>query len=176
MKTIRIIGLFVFIIILLRCDTTGNKLAINVDSQANPWTYLQIKNNSDNFQFVVVADRTGEYRPGVFADAVKRINLMQPEPDFVMRVGDLIEEYTEDQRELLKQWDEFDAIVVQLKMPFFYVAGNHDITNNIMLEIWKQRLGRPYYHFVYRDVLFLCLDSEDPTQEYWSAPQNLVYI
>ncbi len=163
MRTIRIIALFAFIaivIILLSRDTTSNKLIIDVDSQANPWTHLQIKNNSENFQFVVVADRTGEHRPGVFADAVKKINLMQP--DFVMCVGDLIQGYTEDQKELLKQWDEFDAMVDQLKMPFFYLPGNHDITNNVMLEIWNQRLGRPYYHFVYRDVLFLCLDSEDP--------------
>jgi hypothetical protein len=48
-----------------------------------------------------------------------------------------------------------------LKAPFFYVPGNHDITNKVQEELWHSRFGRPYYYFVYRDVLFLCLNSED---------------
>jgi hypothetical protein len=47
-------------------------------------------------------------------------------------------------------------------MPFFYVAGNHDIANRVQEKVWKERFGRSYYHFVYRQVLFLLLDSEDP--------------
>jgi serine/threonine-protein phosphatase CPPED1 len=31
-----------------------------------------------------------------------------------------------------------------------------------MDEIWKEKFGRRYYEFVYRDVLFLVLNSEDP--------------
>ncbi|MDH3649614.1 MAG: metallophosphoesterase, partial [Saprospiraceae bacterium] len=46
-------------------------------------------------------------------------------------------------------------------MPFFYVAGNHDMTNEVMAKVWNQRFGRTYYHFVYKNVLFLCLNSED---------------
>ncbi len=33
----------------------------------------------DNFQFVIVGDRTGRPRPGVFSNAMHQINLMQPE-------------------------------------------------------------------------------------------------
>jgi 3',5'-cyclic AMP phosphodiesterase CpdA len=46
-------------------------------------------------------------------------------------------------------------------MPFFYVPGNHDISNELGLKIWKERFGSPFNHFVYKDVLFLCLNSED---------------
>jgi hypothetical protein len=28
--------------------------------------------------------------------------------------------------------------------------------------VWRERYGRRYYHFVYRDVLFLVLNSDDP--------------
>lgn len=124
-----------------------------------PYTHLDFNNSDERFQFAIVTDRTGGHRPGVFMDGVNKLNLMQPE--FVMSVGDLIEGYTEDLVELERQWDEFDAFVNQLEMPFFYVPGNHDITNQVMEDLWKKRLGQTYYHFVYNDVLFLALNSED---------------
>jgi hypothetical protein len=97
-------------------------------------------------------------RAGVFADAVRKINLLEPE--FVICVGDLIEGYTEDANELELQWSEFEEIVSRLETPFFHVAGNHDVSNALMLEGWRERFGPSYYHFVYKDVLFLCLDTE----------------
>lgn len=83
------------------------------------------------------------------------------QPEFVMSVGDLIEGYTFDTTELRKQWVEFESFVDALQMPFFYVPGNHDITNAVMEEVWLNRFGATYYHFIYKDVLFLCLNSED---------------
>ena len=127
-----------------------------------PWTSLELNNDPDNFQFAIVTDRTGGHREGVFMDAVNKLNLLQPE--FVMSVGDLIEGYTTDMDDLNRQWDEFDGFVKQLEMPFFYLPGNHDITNQVMEDLWKKRLGSTYFHFVYRDVLFLALNSEDQKQ------------
>jgi len=34
-----------------------------------------------------------------------------------------------------------------------------------MGEAWKEKFGRNYYEFVYKDVLFVCLDTEDPPGE-----------
>ncbi|MCC6680344.1 MAG: metallophosphoesterase [Phycisphaeraceae bacterium] len=124
-----------------------------------PWTSLQANNDPDHFQFVVVTDRTGGHRPGVFSQGVEKTNLMQPQ--FVVSVGDLIEGYTEDLSKITGQWDEFQGIVAQLQMPFFYVPGNHDLTNPVMAAEWTRRFGPAYYHFVYRNVLFLCLNTED---------------
>jgi len=62
---------------------------------------------------------------------------------------------------LAKEWDSFDKRTAKLNMPFFYLGGNHDLTNPRMREFWQQRFGPRYYHFVYEDVLFLMLDSED---------------
>ena len=145
---------------LIGCQGSLDELTIDVSSRANPWTHLRLNNDPDNFQFAIVGDRTGDIREGIFKDAVWKVNDLQPE--FVMCVGDLIEGYTEEEDELNQQWDQFNNIVGKFEMPFFYVVGNHDITNEIMLPIWKQRLGRQYYHFIYRNVLFLCLNSEDP--------------
>jgi 3',5'-cyclic AMP phosphodiesterase CpdA len=46
-------------------------------------------------------------------------------------------------------------------MPFFHLGGNHDLTNPVMRKFWENRFGRRFYHFVYQNVLFLMLDSED---------------
>ena len=129
----------------------------DIKSNNKPWTSLEA--NNDNFQFVVVTDRTGGHRPGIFPKGVSKINLLQPE--FVLSVGDLIEGYTEDIDQLNHEWAEFEGFIDQFEMPFFYVAGNHDYTNQVMADMWKEKFGAEYYHFLYRDVLFLCLNSED---------------
>lgn len=130
-----------------------------VTGERRPWTHLDFNNDPAAFQFAVVSDNTGGSRAGVFASAVDKLNLLQPE--FVISVGDLIEGYTEDREQLEKEWAEFEAMVGQLAMPFFYVAGNHDVTNAVMTQLWKEKFGRHYYAFVYRDVLFLILDTQD---------------
>jgi hypothetical protein len=122
-----------------------------------PWTGLEAL-GEDEFRFVVVTDRTGEHRDGVFAGAMPKINLVRP--DFVVSVGDLIEGYSDDPAVLDHEWDEIESFVNGLAMPFFYVAGNHDMSNAVMAEKWKERFGPSYYHFRYRDVLFLALNSE----------------
>lgn len=131
-----------------------------LSEERNPWTHLKLNNAPDDFQFAVIADRTGGHRPHVFSRAVEQINLMQPE--LVMSVGDLIEGYTRDKKEIARQWRQFQGYTSRLQMPFFYVVGNHDNMNKETADLWKEKFGRTYYEFVYRDVLFLALDSEDP--------------
>ncbi len=140
------------------CDTDAALIIEDLEG-ATPWTSLELNNNPCQFQFAIVTDRTGGHRPGIFMEGVRRLNLLQPE--FVMSVGDLIEGYTENLNELNRQWDEFNGFIGQLEMPFFRVPGNHDITNKVMEKLWLEKYGKTYYHFVYKDVLFLCLNSED---------------
>ena len=147
-------------LVLAGCNGKSGHLDIEVTDGPNPWTNLSLYNNPDNFQFAIVADRNGERRPGIFSQAVEKLNLLLPE--FVMCVGDLINGYTEDESILDQEWDEFNNRVGRLEMPFFYLIGNHDVTNEVMISTWKEQFGRLYYQFIYRDVLFLCLNSEDP--------------
>ena len=137
----------------------GARIDVPARQGPTPWTNLKFNNNPDNFQFVIMSDRTGGHRDSVFARAVEKVNLLQPE--FVMCIGDLIEGYTVDRNELKTQFDEFDAIVKPFEMPFFYMVGNHDISNGVMADVWRQRYGATYYHFVYRNVLFLVVCTED---------------
>lgn len=153
------ISLYIFLFGFFISGAQNDQILINQMDGPNPWSSLKVNNDPDQFQFIVVTDRTGGHRPGVFEEAVQKINLLQPE--FVMSVGDLIEGYTEDTSILNAEWKEFTGFIDQLEMPFFYVPGNHDLTNAVQGIEYEKRFGRTYYHFVYKDVLFLCLNSED---------------
>ena len=159
--------LLVFFIGCMRPQRIDFKAPPTVSEQ--PWTESEFRNDPDNFQFAVVSDRTGGARPGIFRKAMTQLNLLQPE--FVMSVGDLIEGYTESHETLKAQFDEIDSILDSLEMRFFRVAGNHDISNSVMTEVYRERYELPYYHFVYKNVLFLIICTEDPTADTISDAQ-----
>ncbi|PIF00903.1 MAG: hypothetical protein CR994_04455 [Maribacter sp.] len=124
-----------------------------------PWTNKPFYNRPENFQFAIVSDRTGGHREGVFGKGVEKINQLYPE--FVMSVGDLIEGYTKNDSLINEQWDEFHKLLNPLSARFFYVAGNHDYSNATMATQWKERFGKDYYYFIYKDVLFLIMNTND---------------
>src|SRR6185369_15388794 len=142
-------------------SAASKDLQVKIDER-NPWSHLNLNNKPRDFQFVIVTDRTGGHRPGVFGEAVKKINLLQPE--FVISVGDLIEGGGDDKGMWALEWAEFQGKIAQLQMPFFYVPGNHDISNPAMTAEWNRKFGRSYYDFRYHDVLFLALNTEDVTR------------
>ncbi len=129
----------------------------DVSTEKKPWTSLDFYNNPRNFQFAIISDNSGGTRPGVFADGIRKLNLLMPE--FVMSVGDFIEGNTNDRDRLAREWAVIDEEIKPLKVPFFFLPGNHDINNDVMRDVWNSRSGVPYYSFVYKDVLFLALDS-----------------
>ena len=136
---------------------------------AKPWTSAEFRNDPREFQFVVIGDRTGgANQEHTFKLAMGQLNLLQPE--FVINVGDTIEGYSDDKAELNAEWDEVDAMLAKLDMPFFRVPGNHDIANQVAQEVWRERHGATHYYFVYSDTLFIVLDSEDPPRE---APEGI---
>lgn len=160
LKRMDVLSIGCFILALSACSAgpvTNDRVKID---QAVPRSDKSFLNNPNDFQFVIVGDRTGGHRPGVFDRAMDQVNWLQPE--FVMCVGDLIEGYTDDTSRLQSEWDELDGMISKLNMTFFYTVGNHDMGNNVMREMWLQRHGRDYYHFIYKDVLFISLNTEDP--------------
>ncbi|HNP19948.1 MAG TPA: metallophosphoesterase [Fulvivirga sp.] len=124
-----------------------------------PWTSTEFELEEEDFTFAIISDLTGGERPGIYKMAVAQLNRL--DPTFVLSVGDLIEGGTEDTLQLAKEWDSFDDRTSKLNMPFFHLGGNHDLTNPLMRKFWKHRYGPTYYHFVYENVLFLMMDSED---------------
>jgi len=130
---------------------------------AKPWTSKDFQNKPENFQFAIIGDRTGGANAlATFDLAMDQINLLQPE--FVINVGDLIEGYPESKGELDVMWDEADSMISKLQMPFFYTIGNHDVSTPETKEAWLERRGVDYYYFLYNDVLFIVLNSEDDSR------------
>jgi len=126
-----------------------------------PWTHQRFDDAPGDFTFAVVTDLESGYRTGVFDVAVRDLALLRPA--FVITVGDQIDGGTEDEAKLTREWDEFDARLAGLKAPYFHVGGNHDLTNLTQRKVWERRYGARYYHFSYKGVLFLVLDTEDYT-------------
>ena len=135
----------------------------DIQSGPTPWTSDQFESTEDDFTFAIISDLTGGERPNIYSTAVGQLNRL--DPTFVLSVGDLIDGGTEDTLQLKKEWDSFDFRTSKLNMPFFHLGGNHDLTNPVMRTFWKQRFGPRYYHFIYENVLFLMMDSEDYEEE-----------
>lgn len=139
----------------------GNGLILPAVEGPTPWTDKPTFDDPERFQIAIMTDNTGGHRPGVWMKAVEKLNLMRP--TFVMSVGDLIEGYSNDRAQVEAEWKEFLGFMDKMKMKFFFVAGNHDVTNPLMHKIWREHFGPLYYSFDYKGVHFVCLNSEDPT-------------
>jgi len=138
-----------------------------------PVTNRPFNDDSGKLQFAIVSDLWGGYRAGVFEDAVRKLELLQPQ--FVMSIGDLIDGKTYDSTLLDQEWSQFNAMVNSLSMPFYYVPGNHDISNPWMEKEWEKRLGRAYYYFLRKNVLFLIVNTQDGGSSNIS-PEQIAYF
>jgi len=141
----------------------GEDFVAEREGPALPWNSESFDSTDDRFTFAVFADLTGGERDRVFEIAVAQLNLLRPE--LVMNVGDLIEGDSKDESGLEAEWDSFDTRAEAARAPIFYAGGNHDLSGELLRGVWKKRYGAHYYHFIYKNALFLVLDTEDNTTE-----------
>jgi hypothetical protein len=137
-----------------------------------PWSDKPVLDDPDRFQIAIMTDNTGGHRPGIWMKAVERLNLLRP--TFVMSVGDLIEGYSTDPEELEGQWKEFLGFIDKMEMRFFFVAGNHDVSNPPAHDLWRKKFGAEWYSFDYKGVHFMALSSEDTKDQI--GPEQLAWI
>jgi predicted phosphodiesterase len=159
--------LLVLGILLTACDAPSvgadaTSVALPQTGAAHPWTHDSFDSDGNKFTFAIHSDLTGGERDDIYEVAIAQLNLLRPE--FIINVGDLIEGDPEE-AVVDEQWDSFDERASRAKAPVFYVGGNHDRTGKLLQDVWSRRQGPGYYHFRYKDVLFLVLDTEDNTPE-----------
>lgn len=173
MRVCRIACLLLLCVLIVSCASTHAPVTIDtqepvfqhdVDTEARPWTHSNFDNQSDKFTFALFSDLTGGEREGIFEVAVEQLNLLRPE--LILSVGDLIEGGTIDRAQLEGEWSFFDQRAGRARAPVFYTGGNHDLTNPQMWALWEERYGQRYYHFLYKDTLFLVMDTEDNSAEF----------
>jgi hypothetical protein len=128
---------------------------------------LALPDEESSFNFVIFGDRTGGVPEGlrVLEKAVVDANLMAP--DLVMTVGDLIQGYT-DEATWITQMQEYRGVMKGLKMPWYPVAGNHDIywrgDGRPLTEhetSYEKHFGPLWYWFEHKGCGFMVLFSDE---------------
>ena len=154
------------LIFLAGCNLNSNSLDL-VETSRESAVSLSVPTEQDDFSFVIFGDKTteGGRADEILVQAVSETNLLRPV--FVINIGDMISGYN-NHSEWRKQAKDYRLIMDQLSMPWYPVAGNHDICwggpNQPLRHHeadYEEVFGPLWYSFTYKDSTFIVLFSDE---------------
>ena len=96
--------------------------------------------------------RPGENKPHPAQSLVTHLpELIDLKPDFLVLLGDIVWKPSDTNFDLVE-----DLILDQFDVPVFNAVGNHDVTKR---EIYSSRYGDTIFAFLYKNQLFIILDT-----------------
>ncbi len=118
-----------------------------------------------SYSFFIAGHTYGS--PGVDNDGLhpafkNKFDLIQSDGHigFGVLTGDIVITGTE------QNWNEVDNDIIDLGLPVYFAAGNHDMTDRVLFE---SRYGQTYYSFVHQSDLFIVLD---PNLDEWNISDD----
>ncbi len=112
---------------------------------------------TDEFDFAILGDRTGEAVDGVYEEAWREADIGHPA--FVITVGDTIQGGNE--RTMEREWEEAESIFAPYRRyKILLTPGNHDVWSTASARAYVTYSKRPlHYGFDYRQVHITVLDN-----------------
>jgi len=133
-----------------KLNKTCVSLNIKTNSQLTRRIILFINTTAiDSFKIAVIGDTQGftSFYQGLI-DNSSRLNY-----EFILHLGDITPFGTQI------QFDIFNRITRQSKIPVFFTPGNHDVKDKDSIVQYKKCFGKSDYFFIYGGILFISLDS-----------------
>jgi hypothetical protein len=121
------------------------------------WSLLVAAPSNGPFHFVLLGDRTGEARPGVYERVWRQI--ATEHPAFALSVGDTIQGL--DDAAADAEWRQIRATLRPYqRIPLYLTPGNHDVWSARSEELFQQYSGHPlHYSFDHAQAHFTILDN-----------------
>jgi hypothetical protein len=130
---------------------------------------------SSNFSFVIIGDTRPHFASedfSPFEKLIPRINAAKP--SFVINLGDLIYGYRFHRA--APQWDKYEAVIRNIKAPYYQIPGNHDTYSAAARDLYGRRFGRFYESFDYRGWHFVLLDNGEESRWGYLGPAEFTWL
>lgn len=131
----------------------GARLLGSAQAATSGFSFVQISDSHIGFDKPANPDSNA-----TFAAALDKIKALPTPPDFILHTGDISHSATPEQ--FSHATEALDA----LKIPVFYVPGEHDIVDPVTFEAFKTRFGAgakngAFYSFDHKGAHFVGLNN-----------------